>query len=63
MVLIIDISNPFQKKAGFHKASFKSVNVFRVWWLWFAVTYCSLGQFEYEEHIASGNTVWIGRTK
>lgn len=59
MVLIFDISSPFQKKPGFMVGDFSNVKNFRCWWLWFALTYSPLNQHDYEEHISSGKTHWV----
>lgn len=59
MILILDISSPFQHKPGYANSNFKNVKSFRCWWLWFAVTYCPLSQYEYEEHIGTGATEWV----
>ena len=58
MILILDISNPFQIKPGCVNNGFKDVKAFRCWWLWFAITYCPLSQYEYEDYISTGNTEW-----
>jgi len=44
MILIFEISNPFQLKPGW----FKSDIMFRVWWLWFAIAYAPMGLQEFE---------------
>ena len=57
-MIIIDISNPCLLKPGFLKAPFKNKTNYRVWWLWFAITYCAMTDYEYLEHISCGNTYW-----
>lgn len=58
MIIIIDISNLFQKKPGFMKAAFKHTTSYRVWWLWFGITVCNMSEYDYYKHIESGNTIW-----
>ena len=56
MILLLDISMPFQGRPGYAVAPFGGVKIRRGWWLWFAITYCPLDQFAYEQLIASGKT-------
>ena len=58
-MIIIDISRPFQKHPGMIKAPFKNKISYRVWWMWFAVTWCNMSDDEYLSHIASGATEWV----
>jgi hypothetical protein len=55
MFFVFEISKPFQKKPGFYHSE---ITIFRVWWLWFAL---SLHPVRYDEMInlsASGVVVW-----
>ena len=52
---VFEISTPFQIKPGFYHSD---LTVFRVWWLWFAVSLHS-GRFdEMLDLSASGAAVW-----
>lgn len=62
-MIILDISKPFQSKPGFHKAPLGNKTNYRVWWLWFAITFCNMSDYEYCERIASGQTLWINKDK
>jgi hypothetical protein len=60
MVIILDISNPFQAKAGYMRSDLGSDAIgWRVWWLWFAITYSPLSDYEYHNRIRSPNCVWV----
>jgi len=57
-MIILDISKPFKLKPGFFKAPFKNKTNYRAWWLWFAITYCDMSDYEYFQYIASRKTYW-----
>lgn len=55
MFFVFEISKPFQIKPGFYRSE---ITLFRVWWLWFAL---SLHPGRYDEMLnlsASGVVVW-----
>jgi hypothetical protein len=55
MFFVFEISKPFQIKPGFYRSE---ITIFRVWWLWFAL---SLHPGRYDEMLdlsASGVVVW-----
>lgn len=58
MILLIDVSYPFQWRPGLRTATFKNERMVRAWWLWFAITYCPITEVEFYAHVESGRTHW-----
>jgi len=58
MILILEISLPFQWRPGCVASDFGDVKCRRVWWLWFAVTYCPLALHTFYNHIVRMQTYW-----
>lgn len=58
MIVIFEISRPFQLKLGYFRGTFKNKMNRRVWWAWFSIQWVNMDSFEYHDHIASGKTYW-----
>ena len=55
---------PFQPKLGFMRTEMGDhAPGWRIWWLWFAITYSPLSDYEYQERLRHPDCVWVGKEK
>ena len=57
-MIILDCSLPIQLKPGFVVSPLKNKRSYRVWWLFFAITFCNMRDSDYYDYVAGGNTYW-----